>query len=196
MNSRLEKQIKFLLEIDKMKTIYRQTILIDKSRQENDAEHSWHFATMAVILYEYVDGSKVDLFRVIKMALVHDLVEIYAGDTYAYDIVANLGSEEREKKAANKLFKLLPEDQAKEIKQLWEEFDKKETEDAKYAVAIDTLQPFLSSYYTEGKMWKINKVTADKVYTRMKRIEKGIPELWPFVDNLIKDSIEKGYLIN
>lgn len=194
METRLEKQIKFLLEVDKMKSIFRQTMLLNQSRTENDAEHSWHFALMSMILYEYVDNSKVNLFRVLKMALVHDLIEIYAGDTYAYDTVANLDVKEREEKAADKLFSLLPEDQAKEIRELWEEFDERETYDAKYASAIDALQPFLNNYYTQGKTWQINNAKSSQVYKRQERIKNEIPELWPFVDNLIKDAIEKGYL--
>ena len=194
MELRLKKQIEFLLEIDKMKSVFRQNLLIDKSRQENDAEHSWHFAMFAIILYEYVDSSKIDLLRVLKMALVHDLVEIYAGDTYAYDDIGNKDSYEREQKAADKLFALLPEDQAKEIRDLWEEFDKRETEDAKYASAIDCLQPFLCNHHLQGEMWKANKVTSRQVYKRQERIKNSIPELWSLVDDLIKDAVEKGYL--
>jgi len=191
--NRLQKQLQFLVEIDKLKTIIRQTILIDKSRLENDAEHSWHFAMAAIILYEYVDQTKVDISRVVKMALIHDLVEIYSGDTYAY--AENYEeSVEKEKHAADRLFTLLPEQQAFEFRSLWEEFDKGETEDAKYALAIDTLQPQLNNYYTQGELWLRNKVTSDKVYKRAERIKNGIPQLWPFWDSLLQDSIEKGYL--
>ena len=194
MDDRLNKQIHFLIEVDKMKNVLRQTLLIDKSRRENDAEHSWHFALMAMILYEYADQTKVNLDRVIKMALVHDLVEIYAGDTFAYDDVGNESKREREQSAADRLFALLPSDQSIEIRNLWEEFDAGETSDSQYAAAIDHLQPFISNYMTEGHTWKIGNVTSDRVYKRMGMVKKGTPELWPFVVSLIDASIEKGYL--
>ena len=137
--TRLQKQLRFLVEVDQMKNVLRQTLLVDKSRRENDAEHSWHFALMAMLLSEYADGSKVDFYRVLRMALVHDLIEVYAGDTFAYDKKGNEDKEEREKKAADKLFGMLPEDQGKEIRDLWEEFDQMETPDAQYAASIDRL---------------------------------------------------------
>ena len=131
--NRLEQQMRFLVEVDKMKSVYRRTILIDKTRRESDAEHSWHFALMAMLLAEYADPEKVDCARVIRMALVHDLIEIYAGDTFAYDVQGNQDKRQRETEAADKLFALLPEDQAAEIRALWEEFDAMETPDAQYA---------------------------------------------------------------
>ncbi|MCL2354461.1 MAG: HD domain-containing protein [Oscillospiraceae bacterium] len=194
MKTRLEKQIEFLVEADKMKTVFRQNTILDKSRFENDAEHSWHFAIMAMVLYEYADSSKVDICRVLKMALVHDLIEIYAGDTFAYDAIGNQSKEKRESESADKLFAMLPEEQGKEIRSLWKEFDMMETNDAKFASAIDVLQPFLQNYYTQGKMWKHHKITSDKVYKRMQKVKNGLPELWTLVDNIIKDSIEKGYM--
>ena len=194
MEKRLQKQIEFLVEVDKMKSIYRQSVLTDMSRHESDAEHSWHFALIAMILYEYVDNSKVDLFRVLKIALIHDLVEIYAGDTMAYDDIGNLTKEKREKEAANKLFALLPEEQGKEMRDLWEEFEAMETEDAKYAVAVDILQSFLQQYNTQGEAWKVHNIAGEKVYKRAEKVKNGLPQLWTFVDNIIKDSIEKGYL--
>lgn len=194
MENRLDKQIRFLIEVDKMKNVLRQTLLIDKSRRENDAEHSWHFALMAMILYEYADQSKVSLDRVLKMALVHDLIEIYAGDTFAYDDAGNESKQERERIAANRLFDLLPGDQGDEIRNLWEEFDAMESSDARYAAAIDRLQPFINNYMTEGHPWKIGNVTSDRVYKRMSMVKEGAPDLWPFVVDMINLSIEKGYL--
>lgn len=194
MDDRFVKQLQFLIEVDKMKTILRQTLLVDKSRRENDAEHSWHFALMAMILYEYTDQKKVNLFRVLKMALVHDLVEVYAGDTFAYDEAGYETKEEREEAAAKQLFGMLPGDQGKEIRDLWAEFDKMETPDSRYAAAIDRLQPFLNNYMTEGHTWKKGNVTSDKVYQRMDMVRQGMPELWEFVDKVIQDSINKGYL--
>ena len=194
MEDRLNKQIQFLIEVDKMKTILRQTLLVDKSRRENDAEHSWHFALMAMVLHEHADQTKVNLSRVIKMALVHDLIEIYAGDTFAYDEAGNESRNEREQAAANRLFGLLPSDQSGEIRGLWEEFETMETPDACYAAAIDRLQPLINNYMTEGHTWKLGNVKSDKVYKRMAVIEAAAPELWLFVANLIETSIEKGYL--
>ena len=192
--NRLEQQMRFLVEVDKMKSVYRRTILIDKTRRESDAEHSWHFALMAMLLAEYADPEKVDCARVIRMALVHDLIEIYAGDTFAYDVQGNQDKRQRETEAADKLFALLPEDQAAEIRALWEEFDAMETPDAQYAAAIDRLQPFLNNYLTQGHTWGLGGVKSAQVYERMDPIRVALPEVWPFVDTMIQESIEKGYL--
>ncbi|OJU14358.1 MAG: hypothetical protein BGN88_05630, partial [Clostridiales bacterium 43-6] len=153
MTEKLQKQMEFLTEADKMKTIFRQTLVMDKSRRENDAEHSWHFALMALTLAEYAASDEVDINRVLKMALLHDLIEIYAGDTFAYDSTGNTDKEAREQAAADKLFALLPPEQAKEFRSLWEEFDEMETPDALYAASIDRLQPLLSNFNTEGHTW-------------------------------------------
>ncbi len=192
--NRLEQQMRFLVEVDKMKSVYRRTILIDKTRRESDAEHSWHFALMAMLLAEYADPEKVDCARVIRMALVHDLIEIYAGDTFAYDVQGNQDKRQRETEAADKLFALLPEDQAAEIRALWDEFDAMETPDAQYAAAIDRLQPFLNNYLTQGHTWGLGGVKSAQVYERMDPIRVALPEVWPFVDKMIQESIEKGYL--
>lgn len=192
--NRLEQQMRFLVEVDKMKSVYRRTILIDKTRRESDAEHSWHFALMAMLLAEYADPEKVDCARVIRMALVHDLIEIYAGDTFAYDVQGNQDKRQRETEAADKLFALLPEDQAAEIRALWEEFVAMETPDAQYAAAIDRLQPFLNNYLTQGHTWGLGGVKSAQVYERMDPIRVALPEVWPFVDKMIQESIEKGYL--
>lgn len=193
MDKKLNKQLKFILEVDKMKNILRQTLLMDKSRQENDAEHSWHFALIAFILSEYAPEN-VNIDRVIKMALVHDLVEVYAGDTFAYDEKGNEDKLLREKEAADKLFGILPEEQGKELHRLWEEFDAMETPDSIYACAIDRLQPFLSNYITNGHTWVLYNITSDKVYARMDLIRTTIPKVWPIIVDMIEDSIEKGFL--
>ena len=195
MKENLKKQLEFLIEVDKMKTVLRQTMLIDKSRQETDAEHSWHFALMALTLLEYAGLDNVDINRVIKMALLHDLVEIYAGDTFAYDVKGNADKEIREKEAADRLFSLLPAEQCTYFRGLWEEFDKMETPDAMYAAAIDRLQPFVSNYKTDGYTWVKHKVTASSIYKRMLPVKDAIPELWEFVEFVIKDSCDKGYII-
>ena len=191
---RLKQQMKFLVEADKMKTIMRQTLLIDKSRQENDAEHSWHFALMAMVLFEYAYSPKVDMLRVLKMALIHDLVEIYAGDTFAYDDVGYEDKLKREGEAANKLFGLLPTDQGDEYRDLWEEFDEMKTPDAIYASAIDRLQPLVNNYLTDGHTWSFPGVDSTKVYKRASKIKEALPELWGFVDHMLQDSIKRGLL--
>ncbi len=192
--NRLEKQVEFIKEIDKLKYIFRQSALISDGRKENSAEHSWHVGVMAMLLTEYVEHENVDLLKVIKMIMIHDLVEIDAGDTFAYDEKGYEDKEERETKAAERIFNLLPSDQAEEIWQLWREFEEGSTPEALYAASLDRLQPLLLNYYTEGHTWKIPGVTSDKVYERMEPIRKSTPLLWDYVSGLIEDSIKKGYL--
>ena len=195
LDERLIKQIEFLIEVDKMKNVLRQTVLTDKSRRENDAEHSWHLALMAVVLYEYSDNPGIDLHRVIKMVLTHDLVEIYAGDTFAYDEAGQAGKPERERRAADKLFAMLPVDQGTELRALWVEFDEMVTPDAVFASAIDRLQPLLINYVAEGYTWKTHEgVTCDKILKRMGIVKNASPVLWNLVETLLEDSIKKGYL--
>ncbi|NLM76887.1 MAG: HD domain-containing protein [Ruminococcaceae bacterium] len=194
LSARLTRQLQFLAEVDKMKTVFRQTVLIDRSREENDAEHSWHFALMAMTLIEYAGIKGVDLNRVIRMALLHDLVEVYAGDTYAYDTRGNASKEAREHEAADRLFAFLPEVQALEYRSLWEEFDAMATPDACYAAAIDRFQPFLINYLTDGHTWVKHDVSAEAVYERMEPVRTALPELWPFVVFVIQDSCARGYL--
>ena len=194
MTDKLKHQLQFLTEADKMKSVLRQTLLADKSREETDAEHSWHFALMAMTLFEYVGFQGVDINRVVKMALLHDMVEIYAGDTFAYDVKGNESRESREKEAADKLYSMLPAEQAVEYRALWEEFDRMDTPDAMYAAAIDRLQPFLNNYLTDGHTWVEHGVSVDQVYKRMAPVKTALPELWEFVEYVIKDSCEKGYI--
>ena len=194
MTDKLKQQLKFLAEVDKMKNIFRQTLILDKSRHENDAEHSWHIAIMAMTLFEYVGFDGVDLNRVIKMVIVHDLVEIYAGDVPAFDVKGNEGKAECEKESADKLFSLLPTEQATAFRSLWEEFEEMATPDAMYANAIDRLQPFLSSYLTEGHPWIKFNVTAAQIYKRMNPVKTALPELWDFVEYVINEGCEKGFV--
>ena len=194
MIEKLEQQLKFLAEADKMKNILRQTMLSDRSRQETDAEHSWHFALTAMTLYEYCGIEGVDINRVIKMALVHDLVEIYAGDTFAYDAKGYESKEEREMEAADKLFSLLPTEQATEYRALWEEFDGMDTPDAIYASAIDRLQSLHNIHLSGGYTWEKHGITADKIYKRMTPIKTALPDLWGFVEYTINEGLEKGYI--
>ena len=194
MNSVIQNQLEFLSIADKMKTVERQSLLIDKSRRENNAEHSWHFALMAMTLFEHCAIEGVDLNRVLKMAIVHDLVEIYADDSPAMDISAQTDKAEREQAAADKLFVLLPTNQATEYRTLWEEFDAMQTPDAIYAAAIDRLQSFNNIYKSGGKAWSKFNATVLRVRTRMLPVEKALPAIWPFVEDAISDSVEKGWV--
>ena len=151
-NLRLDQQLKFTAEIDKMTGVLRRTMLVDGSRRENDAEHSWHIAVMALYFKEYC-VAPVNVERAVKMCLVHDLIEIYAGDTFAYDPVGNKDKAQREAAAADKLFAQLPDEQGSELRALWEEFDAMQTNDAKYAACMDRLQPFLHNTLTKGHTW-------------------------------------------
>ena len=191
MNDKLKGQLSFLIEADKMKSILRQTLLVDQSRRENDAEHSWHLALMAMTLAEYTP-LKISLDRVIRMALVHDLVEIYAGDTFAYDTAGYQSKDKREKEAADKLFSLLPPEQGREYRALWEEFDAMQTPDALYASAIDRLQPFINNALTDGHTWVQHGVTVDKVYKRMDPVRNALPSLWEYVENVINENLKAG----
>ena len=191
--NRLQKQIEFITEIDKLKHILRQTVLIDDRRRENDAEHSWHLAVMTMLLSEYAK-EEIDLLRVMKMVLIHDIVEIDAGDTFAYDEKGYEDKEERERQAAQRIFYILPQDQAEEVNELWLEFEEKETLEARYAASLDRLQPLLLNYNSEGHTWKMPGVNSEKVYRRMAVIKESIPEIWDFVVEIIEDSISKGYL--
>ena len=192
--NRLSRQVEFLLEIDKLKGVFRRTWLIDESRLENDAEHSWHLAVLAVLLSEYAPRGNLDLLRAVKMVLAHDLVEIDAGDTYAYDRTAAATQADRERKAADRIFNILPPDQASEFRALWDEFEARQTPEARYAAALDRLQPFLHNYYTRGKAWLEHGITSDQVVARTQPIADGAPELWNLVQDLIHDAVEKGYL--
>ena len=195
MNEKINAQLKFLLEVDKMKTVLRRNLIADSSRRENDAEHSWHFALAAMIMAEYAHTDNIDLVRVIKMALVHDLVEVYAGDTFAYDTEGYEDKEKREKDAADKLFSILPVGQAEEIRALWDEFEEIKTDESKYANSLDRFMPLLLNYNTEGHTWRLrDDITSKSVYKRMEPIKTGMPALWDTVCFMIEDSIDKGYL--
>ncbi len=191
---RLKKQIDFILEVDKVKNIFRMNKIHDGSRRENDAEHSWHLALMAFLLSEYSKDSNIDIVKVMKMCIVHDLVEIDAGDTFCYDAVGNLDKVEREQKAAKRIFGLLPTDQGKELQELWEEFDAMETPEAKFAAALDRLQPVMLNYLNNGGTWQEHKITKEQVVRRNQRIADGAPELWKFASELIDEAVSRGLL--
>jgi putative hydrolase of HD superfamily len=192
-NDPLARQIQFLLEIDRLKQITRRTLIADGSRRENDAEHSWHLALFAVVLAEH-GPAKLDLVRVLKMVLVHDLVEIDAGDTYCYDPAACATQRDRELAAAERIFAILPADQGNELRELWEEFEAKETAESRFAAALDRLQPVLLNYHTQGRAWLEHGVTRAQVIERNRHIAAGAPRLWEYARSLIDDAVEKGYL--
>ena len=193
-SSRLAQQLQFIIEIDKLKRVLRQTLLTDESRQENSAEHSWHLAIMAILLTEYAPSSEIDVLHVIKMLLIHDLVEIDAGDTFCYDHQGNLDKAVREAEAAKRIFGLLPEEQGAEIRNLWEEFEAQETPAAKFAAALDRIQPLLHNQQTRGGTWRIHGITREQVLWRMQPVKDGAPALWPVVEKIIEDCIVAGYL--
>ena len=190
MQERLKKQLQFCLEIDKEKQIQRQTLKTDNTH-ENDAEHAWHMAIMTLILHEYANET-IDLLKTISMLLIHDLVEIDAGDTYAYDEDATKTQEERENKAANRLFSLLPEDQATHFFQLWIEFEKGQTPEAKFAHTMDRFQPIMLNHATNGKMWKEHQVKYSQILDRNKNTSKGSKILWDVMqESFIKPHIDQ-----
>lgn len=192
-DEKLQKQIKFALVIDEMKNIFRRNLIIDGSRRENDAEHSWNLAMLAMLFEEY-STEKVNIERVLKIALVHDLVEVYAGDTFAYDSKGNEDKLQREIESADKLFGILDSVQGAEIRALWDEFEAKETPESKYANAIDRIQPLINNYMTNGHTWKEGDVHAPQIYKRMDIIRTTTPALWPIVEGIINTSIEIGIL--
>jgi len=193
-NERLKKQIQFIVEVDKIKNILRQNYIIDNSRRENDAEHSWHLALMLMILGEYSINQHLDLFKVMKMVTIHDLVEIDAGDTFAFDKLNNIGKRDREKIAATRIFGLLPEDQRDEMIQLWHEFEFMETEEARFAASLDRLQPLIHNYKTKAAGWKNHIITKGDIIRRNQHTQESAPGLWNFIEEIIEEILEMGYI--
>ena len=191
---RFERQIQFILEVDKLKTILRRTYLINADRVENTAEHSWHLAIGAILLAEHAN-EPVNITRVLKMVLVHDIVEIDAGDTYFYDEAAEVDKSTREQRAADRLFGILPADQGEELRRLWEEFELGETPEARFALALDRFMPQLHNYYTEGRSWHEHGITADRVLERNASIANGSGKLWDCARSLLDDAVERGFLL-
>lgn len=191
---RLDKQFKFLRETDKLKQIARQSYLADGSRKENDAEHSWHLALMAVLLSGYAEKN-IDVLRVVTMVLIHDIVEIDAGDTYAYDTSGNTTKREREVKAAERIFNILPEDQAEYLRSLWEEFEEQATPESAFANTLDKLQPLMLNDASDGKSWKEHGIKLAQVLNRNKNTADGSKELWEYArKNFIEPNVQKGIL--
>ena len=191
---RLKKQMDFILEIDRSKEIIRQTYLSSGARKEDDAEHAWHLAIMAALLCEYA-SEPVDPAHVMKMVLIHDLVEIDAGDTYAYDPAGNATKQERELKAAERIFSLLPQDQAAEYRALWDEFEAFETPEAKFANTLDKIQPVLLTDYNDGISWREHGVREEMIRGRNVRTHEGSEVLWEYTEGLITKNVEKGNII-
>jgi putative hydrolase of HD superfamily len=190
---RLRRQMEFLLELDKLKSVFRRNYLADGSRLENDAEHSWSFSMAAMVLAEHA-AEPVDVARVVRMALVHDVVEIDAGDTFIYDESAKQGQAEREARAAARLFGLLPEDQARELLALWREFEERATPESRYARAIDRIVAVILNYASQGKTWKQHRIPKQQILAINEQIAAGSPVLWDHVRELIEDAARRGFI--
>ena len=193
MASRLERQIEFILEIDRLKTVLRRTVITDASRNENSAEHSWHLAIMAVLLAEHADA-EIDLARVLEMLLIHDIVEVDAGDTFCYDQAANQDKLERERQAADRIFGLLPADQRDQFRALWEEFEARHSADSRFANALDRMQPMLANLATQGHSWRIHGITKDQVVRRNQVMAEGSEALWEHLEKLLEEAVDQGIL--
>lgn len=191
---RLQQQMAFILEVDKLKKITRQTYLADGSRKEDDADHSWHLALMCALLFEHANET-IDVLKTIKMVLIHDIVEIDAGDTYAYDSAGNETKRQREEQAADRIFHLLPTDQAQELRSLWEEFEAAETPEAKFANTLDKVQPLMLNDASGGKSWREHVVKAEQVRGRNQKTGEGSKLLGEYVECLIQKNVANGNLI-
>ncbi|HVT71994.1 MAG TPA: HD domain-containing protein [Lacunisphaera sp.] len=191
---RLRRQMEFIVEVDKLKEVFRQTVLTQSRRAENSAEHSWHFALMVVVLAEHSNHQPLDVLRVLKMALIHDLVEIDAGDTFAYDTKNMADQHEREAVAATRIFGLLPPDQAAEFRALWDEFEARQTPEAKFAAACDRIHPMLLNCRTEGHAWRKHGVTQDRVLARNAHAAEGSRGLWAYAARLVDEAVAAGHL--
>ncbi|MDO4481164.1 MAG: HD domain-containing protein [Bacillota bacterium] len=192
---RLGRQLDFIMEIDKEKNIFRQTHLSGRGRQENDAEHAWHMAVMIYLLREYAN-EEIDLSKAMMMALIHDVVEIDAGDTYAYDEEGLMHQKEKEARAAERIFGMLPEDQAKELRELFEEFEAYESPEARFVHAMDNFQPLLLNDSNNGGDWRTHKVCKSQIYKRNALTGRGSAEIWEHMESMIKENIRKGNIID
>lgn len=191
---RLTQQIAFLVEVDKLKEIFRQTQLINSGRQENDAEHSWHLCLVVLVLAEHANDPDLDVLRVLKMLIIHDLVEIDAGDTFAYDTAAMADQHEREALAADRIFGMLPSDQGTEFRALWDEFEAQSTSTAQFAAACDRFQPMLLNLKTEGASWRKHGITHDRVIARNEPIAAGSTIMWERMSAMLDAAVADGLL--
>lgn len=190
---RLDQQLRFMVELDRLKLVVRHTRLADGSRLENDAEHSWHMAVYAAWMMEYAI-EKVDVLRAVKMCLIHDVVEIDAGDAYAYDAAANEGKTERERKAAERIFHLLPEDQYLEMRSLWEDFEEMKSPEARFAAALDRLQSVLNNYHAGGSIWKEHCIKESQIRSRIEPVRGIAPILWEYLEEVVADGVSRGWI--
>ncbi len=191
---RLSRQIEFLVEVDKLKEVLRRTVVTQSRRAENSAEHTWHLCLVVVTLAEHANAPSLDLLRVLRMLLIHDLVEIDAGDTFAYDAAGMVGQHEREAKAAARIFGLLPPDQAAEYRALWDEFEAAATPEARFALACDRFQAMLLNARTEGHAWKQHGVTHDRVLARNAAVQHGSQAIWEYAVQMIDACVARGHL--
>ena len=191
---RLCRQIEFIVEVDKLKEVFRQTVLTRSHRAENSAEHSWHFALMVVILAEHSNHQPLDTLRILKMVLIHDLVEIDAGDTFAYDTKNMADQHEREARAADRIFGLLPPDQTAAFRALWDEFEERQTPEAKFAAACDRFHPMLLNCRTQGHAWQKHGITRDRVLARNAHVADGSHRLWEYAVRMIDEAVTAGHL--
>lgn len=193
MTDRIKKQLEFMLELDKMKNLYRQTYVLHENRKENDAEHSWHLAIMAMLLSEY-SNAPIDVLHVMKMVLIHDVVEIDAGDTYCYDEEGYKSKADREEKAAQRIFGILPEDQKEEFYALWREFEDSVTPDARFAAMLDRMQPMMLNYTKEGISWREHGIHKEQVMARNMAYFDASDQLAEVIQHVLNDAGEKGWL--
>lgn len=192
--ARLVRQIEFIVECDRLKEIFRQTINTQSRRAENDAEHSWHLCLCVIVLAEHANLPTLDLLRVLKMLIVHDLVEIDAGDTFAYDTAGMATQHAREVVAADRIFGLLPADQGRDLRALWDEFEARETAESKFAAAVDRFQPMLLNCRSQGAAWQRHGVTHDRVVARNRHIAEGCEELWRYAERMLDEIVAAGHL--
>jgi putative hydrolase of HD superfamily len=190
---RLRRQLAFVREIDKVKSVRRRTFLMDGSRRENDAEHAWHLAVMALVFSEAARQRRLNLLKAITMLLIHDLAEIDCGDTFLYDEKKRAAGAARERKAARRIFGLLPKDQKRKFLRLWNEFETRRSPEAKFAAAIDRFQPVLHNFVTRGRVWRRAVVSPERVLTLNRHIADGAPDLWKCVQVFVREGIKKGY---
>lgn len=195
MKERLQKQVAFLIEAGKIKNIFRMNYISDGSRLENDAEHSWHLCLLAIILSEHAKYKELDILKILKMLLIHDIVEIDAGDAYVYDANAKAAQHAKEVKAAERLFNILPPDQAREYRDLWDEFEERKTPEAQFAAGLDRLHPMLMNFHSQGKSWLEHNITAEQVQEKNQHMQDGSPALWEYATNeIIAKARELGFL--
>lgn len=191
-NDRLGQQIAFMVEVDKLKEVFRQSKLIHSRRRENDAEHSWHLCLTVILLAEHANSPDLDVLHVLKMVILHDLVEIDAGDTFAYDEAGRADQHEREARAADRIFGLLPADQALTFRNIWDEFEAQETPEAKFALSCDRFQPMLLNLMTNGASWQEHGITHDRVVARNRCVEQGSTAMWDRMSRMLEEAVQRG----